>query len=128
MKVQKKFVRYISHELRTPLNAVRMGLQFLIAELPKFIQNHELMDSLETTELASLSAINILNDLLTFDKIEEGNLTLDRQMVSARDLISSATAIFHAQVRRWTHSLSYFHFSLSVTRNLSLHYFHFAVP
>eukprot|EP01042_Synura_sphagnicola_P002532 gene2532-3055_t len=55
------------------------------------------MDSLETTELASLSAINILNDLLTFDKIEEGNLTLDRQMVSARDLISSATAIFHAQ-------------------------------
>jgi len=98
MKVQKKFVRYISHELRTPLNAVRMGLQFLIAELPKFIQNHELMDSLETTELASLSAINILNDLLTFDKIEEGNLTLDRQMASARDLISSATAIFHAQV------------------------------
>ena len=109
MKVQKKFVRYISHELRTPLNAVRMGLQLLLSELPKFLQNHDLMDSLETTELASLSAINILNDLLTFDKIEEGNLTLDRQMISARELISSATAIFHAQVYLVDTCSSYVH-------------------
>jgi len=98
MKVQKKFVRYISHEIRTPLSAVRMGLQFLLAELPKFIQNHDIMDSLETTELASVAALNILNDLLTFDKIEEGNLKLDRQLVSARELVAASTTIFKAQV------------------------------
>ena len=98
MKVQKKFVCYISHEIRTPLSAVRMGLQFLLSELPKFTQNHDILDSLETTELASVAAINILNDLLTFSKIEEGNLTLDCQLVSAKELICASTAIFGAQV------------------------------
>jgi len=98
MKVQKKFVRYISHEIRTPLSAVKMGLQFLLAEITNVTQDREILDSLETTELAVIAAINILNDLLTFDKIEEGKLKLDRQVISARDLLISSTTIFRAQV------------------------------
>jgi len=98
MKVQKKFIRYISHEIRTPLSAVKMGLQFLLAEITTMTQDSEILDSLETTELAAVAAINILNDLLTFDKIEEGKLKVDRQTVSARDLLISSTSIFRAQV------------------------------
>ena len=98
MKVQKKFVRYISHEIRTPLSAVKMGLQYLLAEITNVTQDREILDSLETTELAVIAAINILNDLLTFDKIEEGKLKLDRQVISARDLLISSTTIFLAQV------------------------------
>jgi len=77
-----------------------MGLQYLSTELPKITQDHDMLDSVETSELASMAAIHILNDLLTFDKIEEGNLKLDCQLVSARDLIQSSVAIFRAQVKR----------------------------
>jgi len=98
IKVKKKFVRYISHEIRTPLNAVRMGLQYLSVELPKITQDDDILDSVETSELASVAAINILNDLLTFDKIEEGNLKLDCHLASAKDLIQSSIAIFRAPV------------------------------
>jgi len=123
MKVKKKFVRYISHEIRTPLNAVRMGLQFLLAELPSITQDPELLDSLETTETASVAAINILNDLLTFDKIEEGNLKLDRQLVSARELVEAATSIFKAQVPSINRGTKYIQSSY---RAALISFFHFA--
>jgi len=99
LKVKKKFVRYISHEIRTPLNAVSMGLKYLRDELPKFIQDPEILDSVMTSQSACLVSINILTDLLIFDKIEDGELKVDRQEVSVKDLVLSSTAIFQAQVR-----------------------------
>ena len=98
MRVKKKFVRYISHEIRTPLNAVSMGLKYLRDELPKYIQVPDILDSVATSQSACLASINILSDLLTFDKIEDGELKLDRQEISVKDLVLSSTAIFQAQV------------------------------
>ena len=98
MKVKKKFVRYISHEIRTPLNAVSMGLKYLRDELPKYIKDPDILDSLVTSQTACSVSVNILTDLLTFDKIEDGDLKLDRHEVSVKDLVLSSTAIFQAQV------------------------------
>ena len=75
-----------------------MGLHYVLEEFPKIAKDADIMESLEITQAASLAAINILNDLLTFDKIEEGNLVLNREMVSAKDMLTSATSIFRAQV------------------------------
>ena len=99
MKVKKKFVRYISHEIRTPLNAVSMGLKYLRDELPKYIKDPDILDSLATSQTACSVSVNILTDLLTFDKIEDGDLKLDRHEVSVKDLVLSSTVIFQAQVR-----------------------------
>eukprot|EP01042_Synura_sphagnicola_P001867 gene1867-2196_t len=74
-----------------------MGLHYVLEEFPKIAKDADIMESLEITQAASLAAINILNDLLTFDKIEEGNLVLNREMVSAKDMLTSATSIFRAQ-------------------------------
>ena len=98
MNVKKKFIRYISHEIRTPINAVSMGLKYLGEELPKYIQDRDILDSVATSQSACSVSVNILTDLLTFDKIEDGALKLDRQEVSIKELVLSATAIFHAQV------------------------------
>ena len=99
IKVKKRFVRYISHEIRTPLNAVSLGLRYLSDELPKYIQDQDLLDTVSTSLSACAVSVNILTDLLTFDKIEDGELKLDRQDVSVVELVTSATAIFKAQVR-----------------------------
>jgi len=98
MKVKKKFIRYISHEIRTPLNAVSLGLKYLNDVLPKYILDPDILDSVVTSQSACSVSVNILTDLLTFDKIEDGELKLDRQEVSIADLVLSSTAIFQAQV------------------------------
>ena len=98
MKVNKKFVRYISHEMRTPLNAVSLGLKYLGDQLPKYVQDSDILDSVAISQSACSVTVNILTDLLTFDKIEDGELKLDRQEVSVKDLIVFSTAIFQAQV------------------------------
>ena len=87
MKVKKKFVRYISHEIRTPLNAVSLGLKYLGDQLPKYVQDSDILDSVAISQSACSVTVNILTDLLTFDKIEDGELKLDRQEVSVKDLI-----------------------------------------
>jgi len=99
MKVKKKFIRYISHEIRTPLNAVSLGLKYLNDVLPKYILDPDILDSVVTSQSACSVSVNILTDLLTFDKIEDGELKLDRQEVWVTDMVLSSTAIFQAQVK-----------------------------
>jgi len=99
MKVKKKFIRYISHEIRTPLNAVSLGLKYLNDVLPKYILDPDILDSIVTSQSACSVSVKILTDLLTFDKIEDGELKLDRQEISVKDLVLASADIFQAQVR-----------------------------
>ena len=57
------------------------------------------MYSLEVTRAACDEAVHILNDILTFDKIEDGLFKLELQPVSARDIVEASVSIFLAQVR-----------------------------
>eukprot|EP01037_Dinobryon_pediforme_P048674 gene48674-biopygen18219 len=61
-------IRYISHEMRSPLNTSFLGLQIELEEVQ------------ETTDLVKESsniALETLNDLLTFDKIDDKKLSLE---------------------------------------------------
>ena len=116
IKVKKRFVRYISHEIRTPLNAVSLGLRYLSDELPKYIQDQDILDTVATSQSACAVSVNTLTDLLTFDKIEDGELKLDRQEVSVKELVLAATSIFAAQVcylhLNWIRAFTIVHISL----------------
>eukprot|EP00600_Ochromonadales_sp_CCMP1393_P017877 CAMPEP_0175034894 /NCGR_PEP_ID=MMETSP0005-20121125/22920_1 /TAXON_ID=420556 /ORGANISM="Ochromonas sp., Strain CCMP1393" /LENGTH=736 /DNA_ID=CAMNT_0016295897 /DNA_START=315 /DNA_END=2522 /DNA_ORIENTATION=+ len=98
IKAKRQFVRYISHEVRTPLNTVCMGLRLLLDE----------MDS-TTTVMATLlneilmnsgNAVDVLNDLLNYDKIEMGLLKLELTDVSMIPLIERAANEFHRQAKK----------------------------
>jgi len=78
---------------------VSLGLKYLYDVLPKYVQDPDILDSIVTSQSACTVSVNILTDLLTFDKIEDGDLKLDRSEVAVKDLVLSATAIFQAQVR-----------------------------
>ena len=82
IEAKKTYVRYISHELRTPLSAANSGLQMLHAELTATASTNpvdeERLDTLTDVCSAIQTTVDILNDLLTFEKMDSGkNLHID---------------------------------------------------
>ena len=76
------FIRYISHEIRTPLNTVFLGMRYTKEELeriaplvPEYIE--PIIETVAEVNECCDVALTILNDMLTFDKLEEGKMTLD---------------------------------------------------
>jgi len=94
------FVRYVSHEIRTPLNIVYLGLQLLKKELQ---ENEKCIDSSSVATVTEISescdtAITILNDLLDYDKLDEGTMKLELSEYDVNELIFSAATPFSVQV------------------------------
>eukprot|EP01042_Synura_sphagnicola_P036300 gene36300-biopygen1242 len=70
-----------------------------LVDQSNYILDPDILDSVVTSQSACSVSVNILTDLLTFDKIEDGELKLDRHEMSVTDLVLSSTAIFQAQAR-----------------------------
>lgn len=84
MLAKKSYVRYISHEMRTPLNSIFMGLKLLEIELVKQADTPGHIDRLDTLRDVSKSCdlvLSILNDLLNYDKLEVGDMKLDKKSI-----------------------------------------------
>ena len=123
LDVKRKFVRFVSHEIRTPLNTVCMGLELLQSEMAteqassattntskkhnsnnsslvsvadneeECSTNHVIHDIQENAQLA----VEILNDILNYDKIETGTLRLDIGSVPIWKLLSASVHHFQIQ-------------------------------
>ena len=92
LEAKRQFIRFVSHEVRTPLNSVCMGLTLLkeeIAQSVGFKNAQELVDSdrrvdsnldrswfnlAHEVQVNAQSSVDVLNDLLNYDKIETGTL------------------------------------------------------
>ena len=95
-------MRFISHELRTPLNSVFMGLQLSIDQIPEDTQEPAEVERKETlveTQSACGAALDILNELLLFDKLESGALVLNKLNVPVPELVEDSIKIFSVQTR-----------------------------
>ena len=93
------FVRYISHEIRTPLNTVLMGLQVVHEELTADGAGRDRLETIKDVESSCEIAINILNDLLVFDKLEAGILKLEITSLPAYSFIEETIKPFYLQVK-----------------------------
>ena len=123
LEVKRRFVRFVSHEIRTPLNTVCLGLELLQADLSSAIKNaqdgdnesekkKEYEPTLDSNMIASClpmvddilenanNAVGILNDLLNYDKMEHGTLTLELGAVSIWDVISRTVSSFDIQAKK----------------------------
>ena len=92
------FIRYISHEIRTPLNTVIMGFDVLKEEMVRLNEPKERLDTVDEMRTSCEAAINILNNILTSDKLETSSLQLEKQEVNALQLIRSTVNPFVLQV------------------------------
>jgi signal transduction histidine kinase len=97
------FMRYISHEIRTPLNSVYLGLQYLLAEEQDRGRGSphrgQVLSVITDLQQACDSAIGVLSDMLTYDKIEDGVLQLDKTEFGVREFLDDIVHSFHLQVQ-----------------------------
>lgn len=94
-------MRYISHELRTPLNTAFLGLKLLTDEL-KISGNpvdEARCETLGDVNLSCKAALDILNDLLCFDKLESGILDLHKQELYILPFVHNCVAMFKVQAK-----------------------------
>ena len=90
-----------SHEVRTPLNTVFMGLQLLSSSSLLKSENEfskEFSEVLSCMNLSCEIAINTLNDLLLYDKIEDGNIILEKTPIFVEKFIKNCVKPFELQV------------------------------
>jgi signal transduction histidine kinase len=108
LELKRMFVRYVSHEIRTPLNTVATGLTLILSLKDKIstctdprtkniLQNIFSMtdDCKESCDVA----VDILNELLLYEKLEGGILSLEKTIEPGRDVIHDAIQIFNIQAR-----------------------------
>mmetsp|Transcript_4098 Transcript_4098/g.9534 ORF Transcript_4098/g.9534 Transcript_4098/m.9534 type:complete len:897 (+) Transcript_4098:306-2996(+) len=131
LEAKRMYVRYVSHEVRTPMNTVCMGLALLRDEISETFQalksakqttaedrntavrteNPEETDENRLEELINLTdeithnangAVDVLNDLLNYDKIERGKLSLELDIVRIWRLIAHTANEFqvHAAAQK----------------------------
>ena len=100
-------MRYISHELRTPLNAATLGLKLVMDELqnkPEILnEDHpsvpELVETLADSQYACSVGVNILNDLLNYDKLQSGLMELHKENIVVMPFVTECVKMFHGQAR-----------------------------
>jgi signal transduction histidine kinase len=118
LALKRRFVRFVSHEIRTPLNTVFMGLELLRSDLqeearrqegPCAVQDHYCTSSKgKVNDWLSIlydvmdncqNSVTVLNDILSYDKIEEGTLQLEHSPVNLWKLVRTAVGEFQIQAK-----------------------------
>jgi two-component system sensor histidine kinase RstB len=83
LKVQREMINAISHELRTPIARLRFGLEALKDDIDE--NDHGTVIALE----GDVEELNTLVDeVLTYGKLEEGSLALNFESTSLRQLLN----------------------------------------
>ena len=96
------YERYISHELRSPLNAAHMGIQFSITKIPENTTNvemKEIRDTLIEARAACDDGLVILDDLLMYDKFENGLAKMHKEDCNVRNFMLEYLSMFKVQIR-----------------------------
>lgn len=101
LKTKRVFVRYVPHEIRTPLNITILGLKYLEDELrshsPQALAS--VQDVLVDVKTSCGIAVDILNDLLLYEKLDDGFFNLALNDVYIDEYFREAIQVFSVQVR-----------------------------
>ena len=88
-KAKQHFMSVMSHEMRTPLNAV-IGLSNLIISNSK---DNTQIQNLETLKFSANSLLTIIDDILEFNDLEFGNITIEKSVFNLKKLIHNIIGI-----------------------------------
>jgi len=98
LEMKRIFVRYVSHEIRTPLNTVFLGLKLLHDDMTKKNKDLLMLETVNDIKDSCDIAVNILNDLLTYEKLEGGLLEVDMKPMNAVNFVKATVKPFAIQV------------------------------
>lgn len=84
-KAKNTFLSTMSHEIRTPLNGIIGTTHLLLNKSPKDYQK----PYLNILKQSGNNLLAIVNDILDFNKVEEGKLTLDHSEFNLQEVIKA---------------------------------------
>jgi hypothetical protein len=105
LESKRLFVRFISHELRTPLTAVSLGLSLVESDLDALLAHPSSVSAMPSEFMKELKqcrqslgdisentviAIEVLNDMLQYDKIESQSLQCECVETNIWEIIRGA--------------------------------------
>ena len=98
-RTKSDFLAVMSHELRTPLNAISGYVELMSLEMtdPITPTQREYLSRIRSNQRQLLSMIE---DVLSFTKIEAGHMTVSLQPVLLRDLLDGLEALVEPELRR----------------------------
>jgi signal transduction histidine kinase len=97
-QVKTQFLATMSHELRTPLTAI-LGYEELLADEvsgPVTPLQHQ---QLERIRMSALHLLGLINELLSFSRLEAGQETVLREPVELRGVLEEAAVIIEPLAR-----------------------------
>ncbi len=92
-----QFLRTMSHELRTPLNAIGGFVELLEIGVRGPVSPAQLED-LARIHSAQARLLDLINDILDFAKLEQGEVTYDIQELLVSDVLCSTRAMIEPQL------------------------------
>jgi signal transduction histidine kinase len=95
-KMKDEFISTVSHELRTPLTSLRASLGLISSgTLDRRPEKQRQMIEMAIGNCDRL--VRLVNDILDFDRVENGRLPLTRVLVPASDLLRRAADVAHSE-------------------------------
>jgi len=94
-KAKSKFLSTMSHEIRTPLNAVIAISNILLMDEPRDSQ----LDNINALKFSSRHLLNLINDILDYNKLTSGKLHFDNSPFNLRQIINGTINSFSFSAR-----------------------------
>jgi len=94
-RLKSEFLATMSHELRTPLNAI-IGFSQILISGSKGVLNTSQASMVERVLANGRNLLDLINDILTFSKIEAGRIGLDVEEVNLSKLVCSTVGDLQA--------------------------------
>jgi len=97
-RLKDEFLKRTTHELRTPLNGIIGSLQIILDDLCD--DRTEELDLLQQAHQSALHLLEIVNDILDFNRIKSGKLILDIREVDLHACLTQALYLQLANLRQ----------------------------
>ncbi|MGK7889991.1 MAG: ATP-binding protein [Leptolyngbyaceae cyanobacterium] len=99
-RMKDEFISVVSHELRTPLTSIHSSLKLLsTGRLGTLSQDGQQILGIADDNTERL--VRLVNSVLDLQRIESGDVTMDRQACNASDLIVKATEAMQAMAQQY---------------------------